>query len=168
MNLKSWNDADRAMEALAAADAALRRAIAKRDEALAKVAADHNEAIARPEGDATELSTALKKFAQAHKVEFKPAPSGDGRSYEHANVTLGFRKRPDKVDIPPDRYEQIVEDLHNDYNDAYVRVRKEANLEAIEATLRAGHPTDQQYLGSLGISMKPGKDKFFLEVNQEA
>lgn len=119
----------------------------------------------RQESELSTLSAQLKKFAQGRKTEFKPAPSGDGRSYEHAGVALGFRQSPGRVEI---RKEDEAIDWLRDYRSGeFVRIVHQADREKLLAALREGADSRLvETLAAHGIRFEQ-KDKFFVEVANE-
>lgn len=161
MEMKSWNDADRAMEALKTADAKLRALAAEKDKESALIERRYNVRLTELSESIEEITATLKKFAQAHKSEFKPAPKGDGRSYEHAGVEFGFQRTPPAVFIESEA--PAIVWLRNNFANLYIRVREEANREGLLDALKAGDERFVEKLAANGIMLKQ-RDKFFCET----
>jgi len=159
--IETWPDADGAMEELAKLDAARRAIAARRDLRVTQVESQFNgelNALADAE-DAIEKS--LKAFAGKRKAEFKPAPSGDGRSYQHAGVAFGYRRTPPAVHIEEE--EAAIRWLTDRFEEQYVRVKQEPDREALKVTLLECDERTRGFYAAHGISLK-SKDKFFCEV----
>jgi len=165
MEINTWQDADRALERFAAAEAESDAQLAALDLAFANVRARHQLDRDLTTAELAKLEAALKKFAAAHKAEFKAAPNGDGRSYEHAGAVLGFRQSPGRVEIRKE--EETIEWLRDFREGTFVRVVHEANREMLLDILRQGVlAKDKRLVETLaahGITFRQA-DKFFLEV----
>ena len=166
--IDSWDAVQCAMEQYADQAANLAQRRAWLDDALAKVRATYAAEIAAGEKALEEIEASMEAFALAHKTEFKPAPAGDGRSFDHAGVTVGFRKMPPSVKLPhrtADReaalnYLQI-------YRPSLVRLAPEFDKPAILRTLDDGGEVLAKALGEHGIKLNPGKDEFFVKTEGE-
>ena len=162
MEIQTWEEADRALAKFAEVEAELAKQGAVNQMVLQELAAKYERAI-RADSEKRELvAKALKKFAVAHKAEFKAAPNGDGRSYEHAGAVLGFRQSPGRVEIRNE--DKTIDWLRDIRNGKFIRIVHQANREALLEALRDG--SDQrliEVLASHGITFRQG-DKFFLEV----
>jgi len=109
-----------------------------------------------------ELEKALKKFAGAHKAEFKPREQGgDVRSYDHAGVTLGFRRTPPAVRIEDE--EQAITYLCQYYGEEYIRTQFSPDREKLKGALQDGNERLIEALAAHGITLKQ-MDKFFVEL----
>lgn len=166
LEIRNWQEAESAMLAYREALVREQRANVALDEALTKVQERCQPELQDAENAVAGLLDALKKFAQSKKSEFKPAPNGDGRSYAHAGVTLGFRQSPGRVEIRKE--EEAVEWLRDFRRGELVRTIHEPNRELLLEVLRRG--VDQRLVETLaahGIRYEQ-KDKFFLEVEKES
>ena len=163
LELYSWNGVEDALTDYAAAKNEIAKADALLAEALLLAKMARQQQVKGFEADCVELAQALKKFAQAHKAEFKAAPSGDGRSFEHAGVMLGFRQSPGRVEIRKE--EEAIEWLRDYQNAKFVRVVHEPNRELLLETLRAPDTPERlvETMAAHGIKFEQ-PDKFFLEV----
>jgi len=159
--LKTWPQAETLMARFAEGECELEKLIVARDEAIRAAWADYAARAKRHLERRDEIVKALKKFATAHKAEFKPREQGgDVRSYEHAGVTLGFRRTPPAVRI--DDEEAAVTYLCQ-YYEEYVRTQLEPNREALKTALQDGNERLVEALAAHGITLKQ-VDKFFAEV----
>lgn len=164
MELKTWEEADRALERFALVDAEIDKAAAVLRLAIQELQAKFERQVRADLEKHELLDKELKKFAQAHKTEFKPSPAGDGRSYEHAGVVLGFRQTPGRVGIRNE--DKVLEWLYAFRGGTFARMAIEADREALLGVLRPSPDADQRLIETLaahGITFQQ-KDKFFLEV----
>lgn len=162
MIIRTWMQADAALRAYARQATELAEHQAALERELSRVRATFERHTELVTAELAETEAALKKFAQGHKSEFKPSPAGDGRSYEHAGVVLGFRQSPGRVEIRNE--EKTVEWLRDCRNGRFVRLIHQPNRDALLEALRDG--SDQRLIETLaahGITFQQ-KDKFFLEV----
>lgn len=74
--IKDWDEARLAMRNLAELDAAVRSAQTALDAAVAQASEEFAPEIAELKSEIDEETKALKKFAMAHKSEFKPRAEG--------------------------------------------------------------------------------------------
>jgi phage host-nuclease inhibitor protein Gam len=165
MELKTWEQTDGRMQIFAETSAQLAEIQAKLDAEIVALRKRYAEAFRVVELSLNASAAALKKFAQGHKSEFKPSPAGDGRSYEHAGVTVGFRQSPGRVEIRNE--DKTIEWLRDCRNGKFVRLIHQPNRDALLEVLRDG--SDQRLVETLaahGITFQQ-KDKFFLEVTSE-
>lgn len=165
LEIGNWQEADTAMFLYRERCAKVQKLNVALDEALTKVQASHLADLETAEGLVDKSLAALKKFAQARKAEFKPSPNGDGRSYEHAGVTLGFRQSPGRVEIRKE--EEVIEWLRDFREGVFVRIVHQADREALLEILRSAQ--DDRLVGTLaahGIKFEQ-KDRFFLEVKSD-
>lgn len=166
--IANWQELDRAMAAHAARAAMLSKRRAALEDALQRVRATYAEEIAEYERLLAETAAALEEFTVSRKAEFKAAPDGDGRSYEAAGVIIGFRKLLDKVGLPRgEAKKQVALEYLLQYRPEFVRRTPEFDLIALLAALKDGDADLVRALDEkAGITLKPGKDEFFLKVAQ--
>jgi hypothetical protein len=168
MTIRTWEDAQAAMEIYAQQAAELATHLGCLDAALAKVRATYQRHTELTTAELAEMETVLEKFAAEHKVEFKAAPDGDGRSYEHAGVSIGFRKLPDKVGLPRgEAKKQVSLEYLAQYRPEFVRRTPEFDLLALLPALKEGPLEQIKALAEHDITLRPGKDQFFLKVKTE-
>jgi len=167
-SIPDWTVLNCVMEeyATTAADLATRRA--SLEEALSKVRQSYNTEITETAEKLEDLAASLEAFALAHRAEFKASPTGDGRSYTHAAVTVGLRKHPDSVKLPHRSADQeaAIEYLRI-YRDSLVRLAPQFDKPAILATLSNGDAATVRVLNDHGIRLRPGRDEFFVKVGEE-
>ena len=164
MEIKTWKAADDVLEAYAQTAQRLKKAEARRDLEIAKLRENWATEITGLEEELAAATKALKQFAGKNKEEFKPMPMGDGRSYIHAGVEMGFRRTPPAVRIEDE--EKAVTYLYQYYQDEYVRTRFEPDREKIKAALIDGYERLIEALAAHGITLKQ-KDQFFLKLMAE-
>jgi len=163
--VESWEQAERLM--IEYADAAAERAIeqADLDAEIAQAKARYAKSLQTLDSQLSTVNCGLEAFASAHKAEFKPAPDGNGRSYEHAGVTIGFRKLLDKVGLPRgEAKKQVTLEYLCQYRPEFVRRTPEFDLVALLPALKDGSPDVVKALAEHDITLKPCKDEFFLKV----
>jgi len=158
---KTWPEAETLMSQFAETQVEITKIKALWEESLLSVARDYGKRVKSYEEKRADLEKALKKFAAGHKAEFKPMPIGDGRSYEHAGVTLGFRRTPPAVRIEDE--ETAVTYLCQYYKDEYVHTQFAPNREALKSALQNGNERLVEALAAHGITLKQ-VDKFFVEM----
>jgi len=159
--IETWPDADRAMEELAKLDAQRREVAARRDAKAAEVESKFNAELCALSDAHDAIERSLKAFAGKRKAEFKPAPSGDGRSYEHAGVSFGYRRTPPSVYVE-DEAATIAWAETSKYPEL-IRTKVEINREYARAVIQESE-RDAERLAAHGISLK-SKDKFFCEID---
>lgn len=162
LHISNWEEADKAMASLAAAEALRRSIQAEIDSEIAAVHETYKDELARQSAAATKLQAALAKFAKKRKKEFR-ADSEGGRSHEHAGVMMGFRKTPPRVVIK--HAEQAVEWLRQKFP-LFVRPKYEANREALLEELKRPESILRDRFAGHGISLD-SNDKFFCEVKEQ-
>lgn len=164
--IESWGDADFAMADYAVESARLANLQAALDDALAKTRAGYEHEIKEITDRLSATEAALEEFTVSRKSEFKAAPDGDGRSYEHARVAIGFRQHPDKVGLPRgEAKKQVALEYLVQYRPEFIRSTPEFDLVALLATLKDGSTDVVRALDEhAGITLKPGKDEFFVKV----
>jgi hypothetical protein len=164
-NLEAWGDADFAMADYAFESATLAKIRAGLEDTLASIRASYQLKIFEHEERLKATEAALEQFADSRKAEFKAAPDGDGRSYEHAGVSIGFRKLLDKVALPRgDAKKEVSLEYLAQYRPEFVRRTPEFDLMALLPALKDGSPDVVKALAEHGITLKVGKDEFFLKV----
>ncbi len=164
--IASWEDVDRAMERVARLDAELRIERANADAMIQRIEQQYQDFAREREAERADLELALRKFASAHKKEFAPREQGgDTRSYEHAGVVMGYRAKPPEVRIENEEY--ALEWLRTFDDGIYVRVKLEANRQAIrEALSNDADERTIERMAAHGITLQQ-RDKFFLEVRND-
>lgn len=165
--IDTWEQAECLM--VEYADLAAERATeqAHLDADIAEIRALHAEDLQRLDSQLSTLNSQLESFAAEHKTDFKAAPDGDGRSYEHAGVTIGFRKLLDKVKLPHGEAKKAVSlEYLVQYRPEFVRRTPEFNLLALLEALKDADPESSlvKALAEHDIKLKPGRDEFFLKV----
>jgi phage host-nuclease inhibitor protein Gam len=160
-----WEDVDRAMEQVARLDAELRVERANADALIRRIEQQYQDFAREREAERADLELALRKFASVHKKEFAPREQGgDTRSYEHAGVVMGYRAKPPEVRIENEEY--ALEWLRTFDDGIYVRVKLEANRQAIrEALSNDADERTIERMAAHGITLQQ-RDKFFLEVRR--
>jgi phage host-nuclease inhibitor protein Gam len=165
----TWRDCEAAMQAYADAKADEATLAAAMQDAIQTAQAVYLEPITSAQGDASEQELLIREFARAHKGEF----NSDGRSYEYAGVTVGFRKNPDSLQTPRNQ-DGLVEWLKHRFGFLFVRVSYEPDKETLHRFL--ARETDEEFeniseprkveraLEEAGIGIRKGADKFFIEV----
>ena len=163
--IETWGDADFAMIDYAKHASLLAGVKATMENEITALRKAYDEDIREIEERLKATEAALEEFTNARKAEFKAAPDGDGRSYEHAGVTIGFRKLPDKVGLPrADAKKQVSLGYLCQYRPEFVRRTPEFDLVALLPALKDGPPEQVKALAEHDITLKPGKDEFFLKV----
>jgi|SRR5579884_344486 len=164
--IATWEDVDRAMERVARLDAELRIERANADAMIQRIEQQYQDFAREREAERADLELALRKFASAHKKEFAPREAGgDRRSYEHAGVVMGYRAKPSEVRIENEEY--ALEWLRTFDDGIYVRVKLEANRQAIrEALSNDADERTIERMAAHGITLQQ-RDKFFLEVRND-
>lgn len=165
--IENWQEAEAAMLDYARAEAEESELLAEQDAELNRIRARFDSRLKPHQEGLAEMHAALKEFADLYKAEFKAAPDGDGRSYEHAGVLIGFRKLLDKVALPRgDAKKQVALEYLAQYRPEFVRRSPEFNLIALLDALKNADPQSilACALAERGIVLKPGKDEFFLKV----
>lgn len=159
---KTWSEVETLMAQFAETECEISKLDAAHQEAI-RFARESLARQSRPYLDKrAEIEKALKKFAAAHKAEFKPREQGgDVRSYDHAGVTLGFRRTPPAVRIEDE--EQAITYLCQYYREDYVRTQFTPDREALKVALQDGNERLIEALAAHGITLKQ-VDKFFVEV----
>jgi len=167
-SIESWEQAEFLMVQVADLSAARAKKQAALDAEIAQTRARHDEALQRLDFRLSTLNSQLEDFSAAHRSEFKAAPDGDGRSYEHAGVTIGFRKLLDKVSLPRgDAKKEVSLEYLEQYRPEFVRHTPEFDLIALLPALKEGPPELVKALAEHGVTLKVGKDEFFLKVKSE-
>jgi hypothetical protein len=165
LEIGNWEQADVAMGLYAMQAARLAEYQAAIDKALAQVRATCHREFELLGAEMGETEAALKQFADSRKSEFKAAPDGDGRSYGHAGITIGFRKLLDKVALPRgDARKEVSLEYLEQYRPEFVRRTPEFDLIALLAALKDGDSDLVKALAEHGITLKAGRDEFFLKV----
>ena len=168
LTVDSWEQAESLMDQVADLAAGRARMQAELDCALAQTRARFTANLQNLDSQLSTLDSRLEFFAAEHKSEFKAAPDGDGRSYEHAGVSIGFRKLLDKVALPRgDAKKEVSLEYLEQYRPEFVRRTPEFNLVALLAALKDGDAALIQALADHDVKLKPGKDEFFLKVKTE-
>lgn len=162
LEIGSWEQAERAMASLAAAESSRRSVQAEIDSAIAAVHGRFQEILERESAGIADLEAALAKFAKKHKREFRPKDEGgETRSHEHAGVVMGFRKTTPAVRI---ENEPRAVDFLSGYQDGiYLRVKAEPDRQALAEILKDDADPATEKLAAHGITLQQ-KDKFFCEV----
>lgn len=163
--IKTWQEAERAMEQWGRSSCALEEAQARLETELQAVRERHADALGDLEAELIILADDLRGFAKVQKAEFKPREAGgDVRSYEHAGVVLGYQRTPPFVRIRDE--EKALKWLASEpWLKQFIRLRQEANREALRAKLSEGDQRLVERLAAHGITLDQ-KDKFFLEVTR--
>ncbi|HLI02762.1 MAG TPA: host-nuclease inhibitor Gam family protein [Terriglobia bacterium] len=160
--IHSWEEADRAMEALAKVSITRRATQAEIDAEIASVHETYRGRLSRLEEEIESLEAALAKFAKKRKSEFKPDSEG-GRSHEHAGVVLGFRLTPPAVRI--ENEPRAIDFLSRFEGGVYLRVKAEPDRQALAEALKDDSSPIVEKLAAHGITLQQ-KDKFFIEVKE--
>lgn len=165
LKVESWEQADAAMERYASKQTYLAIERALMDADILAITEKYADLIGNAELGAECIAQALEQFTNSRKAEFKAAPDGDGRSYEHAGVSIGFRKLLDKVALPRgDAKKQVSLEYLQQYRPEFVRLHPEFDLVKLLAALKDGDAALVDALADHDIKLKPGKDEFFLKV----
>lgn len=173
--IKDWDEARLAMRNLADLEAELRATQALLDAAVANASARFAGTVSALQSEIGAEASALKKFATAHKSEFKArAEGGDTRSFEHANVTIGFRKGRPAVKVKNE--ESAIEWLKSTFGGFFLRMKPEIDKDAIHGAIKAcpefieprKTPEQMEWMfGQRGITLTKPKDKFFCDVKEQ-
>jgi len=165
IEIGNWDEANVAMGLYALQATRLAEHKAAQESALAKVRATYEREFERLAEEMSAKEAALEEFTVSRKAEFKASPDGDGRSYEHSGVVIGFRKMLEKVALPRgDAKKQVALEYLEQYRADFVRRTPEFDLVALLAALKDGDSALVKALAERGIVLKPGKDEFFLKV----
>jgi phage host-nuclease inhibitor protein Gam len=157
--IETWEEANRAMEALARASSVRNATLAEVEAEIASVYESYGGKLSRLDDEITVLQSALAKFAKKHKREFQP--SEGGRSHEHAGVAIGFRLTPPSVRI--ENEERALDFLSRFEGGVYLRVKAEPDRQALAEALKDDSSAVAKKLACHGITLQQ-KDKFFIEV----
>lgn len=169
-SIRTWEDAEEAMVAYAAVQNIIARDRAKMDAEILAITEKCSDSVGNAELAAQRLAQELEAFTREHKAEFETAPDGDGRSYTHAGVVIGFRKLLDKVALPRgDAKKEVALEYLVQYRPEFVRSTLEFDLIKLLAALKDGAADVVRALAEkAGITLKPGKDEFFLKITRNA
>lgn len=175
LRVTNWEEAVLTMRNIADMHAELQATQASLDAAVAKASARFATAVAALQSDIGGEIKALQKFAKAHKSEFKPrTEGGDTRSFEHANVTIGFRKGRASVKVKNE--ESAVGWLKSTFGGFFLRMKPEIDKDAIHGAIKEcpefiePHKTPEQMewmFAQIGITLTKPKDKFFCDVKEQ-
>lgn len=164
LEIGSWEDAERAMAELAAAESSRRGVQAEIDSEIAAVHEQYREALEQRKKETAGLQAALSKFAKKHKRDLRArGDGGEVRSREHAGVMMGFRRTPPRVVIK--HAEQAVAWLRQKFP-LFVRTKYEPNREALLEELKRPESTLRDKFAGHGILLD-SSDKFFCEVKEQ-
>lgn len=165
LEIGSWEEADRAMADLAAAEAARRTIQADIESEIASVHVMYQKPMDARRAEIAELQTALAKFAKAHKKEFRPREDGgETRSHEHAGVVMGFRLTAPAVRI--ENEPNAIKFLEEFAKGVFLRVKAEPDRQALADVLKDDSDPAVEKLAAHGITLQQ-KDKFFCEVKEQ-
>jgi len=168
VSIRTWSDADEAMQRCASKQTLIAIKRAEMDAEILAITEKYADSVGNAELILAANEQALERFASDHKAEFKAAPDGDGRSYGHAGITIGFRKLLDKVALPRGEAKKEVSlEYLEQYRPEFVRRTPEFDLVALLAALKDGDSDLVKALADHGITLRPGKDEFFLKVATE-
>ena len=159
--IETWRDADLALQELANIDREISLATAAaavRIEQAREILAQTLEPLkVQRKG----FEVALKSFATYHKKVF-----GKTRSRKLTHGTIGWRKGTGKFNTLKDwNWEKVAEKLEQMGLRGLLRVKKEADKEAIERGYRKGDISEER-LASFGLKWTQA-DEFYYEVKTE-
>lgn len=160
--LKTWPEAETAMEQYAERAASLAGYRAELEEALANTRAAFEADIKKLEQQVAAYTEDLAAFAEAHKQD---PEWGEKRSVVHAGVTMGFRLAPPKVRLRRNFLEIALTWLSNKFDDRYVRTKRELNKETLRDTLAAADEATASEFRQRGLTLEQD-DNFFVEVQK--
>lgn len=166
INPKSWTleQCNIAMDLYALQSARLLAREAALQEDLAKVRHSYEEQILEGQAEVEAIEELLKTYAMKHKSDFRPRDKGgEVRSYQHAGVDIGFHQDPKTVRVKGGDDKAAVR-LEEDYGLAYIIVTKKPDRAVLKAVLEAGNDHLTANLARKGITLEPGKDRFFVKV----
>lgn len=160
--IKNWEQADRAMQTLSRLHAEWGLAQKNMEVEIARVRELCALPLKRLQGECEEIKRELTAFGKAHKREFKSREEGgDKRSYEHADVNIGYQLDPPKVRIEDE--DRAIEWMIGAGYLEFVRTRLEPNREALREALSNDADPLVEKFAAHGITLQQ-KDRFFIEV----
>ena len=163
IKIGSWEEADRAMQELAAWESTRRGVQAQLDSEVAAIHAKYGKLLEEEKAEIAKLQAALAKFAKKHKKFFAEDAEG-GRSHEHAGVVMGFRLTTPAVRI--EDFPKAMEFLEKFADGAYLRVFAEPDRHGLADVLKDDSDPAVEKLAAHGITLQQ-KDKFFCEVKEQ-
>ncbi len=163
---QTWDEVNATMERYALAAARLAEEQGNLELELTVARDKYNTSLKLYQSQMETLEAELKAFALSHKAEFKPRDKGgDVRSYEHANISIGFRRSPPSVRIEGGE-EKAAEWLREAYGQDYVSIEITPDRKALKKVLEDGDVRTRNAMAGHGISLPAGKDKFFCEAGK--
>jgi hypothetical protein len=145
--IATWEEAKAALANYEAAQCRIDAAEAARQKAIFDAQAAFARAAADAELHQFRLSEALKKFAQAHKTEFRAvAEGGEGRTRKVGQVVMGFEWGPPFIHIPKKFEQAAIAWLEETAGDTYVKRTPKIMREVISAELQKAEETHDQGL----------------------
>lgn len=166
--IEDWGQAQARLAEYEAAQIEIDKAEGARKEALYHAEEAYAKMAAKAQLQQFQLAQALKKFAQAHKGDFKAvADGGEGRTRTLGQVTIGFEWGKPYVKVATRKVESAIAWLKEFGEDTYVRFKPEIARDRLrdmltEAKEKHNQEAIDRFAGQ-GITLEQDED-FVLKV----